>query len=787
MEYKLKKQNNNSYKKIENALKFYTIVIGISFIFVLIISLNVKGDIFFSEDFETWDLDSDDDEAPVGWEMSWKYKILNTYGGKTYWHNSTQTPLSSNCAKVNFNNKYDWSQDERLISPTIDLTNCNNTNLIFWTESYGNNYPMGDHDYVQVRIEGDSWTTIIDLAQQVPTNLWDSPITLNISSYDNEIIQLRFRKYNQGYQWNKYVGVWAIDNLTVEADYEALEDSEPPVTTLDLVGPHTGDYISSKTRIWLNATDYPMPGASGVNYTEYQIWYKDTWGPIKKYIENFNLTEDCIHRIRFHSVDLAGNVEDWTFHTLYVDNAAPTSWLEVGEPKWGEYITSDTLIKIHAEDTGKCSVSDIFPPKINYSIDNGNSWIMIDFSGNASIGWYINFYFNSDVDLIWYVIDGLANGAKNKDGSGGFSFYDIDFSIVSDIDIVSQTSGKYYVDGYGGIHVTKGSTFEIGEHWDPFIGFAGFRIIYRIWWEGDKTWTPWIYGPWNVTPIEIKLNEECKHYIEFYAIDTSGNNESEPNWENLHNVTLYVDNSPPFTTDEVADARWYDPYENLWVVTFPTTVWLNSSDFPAGECAVGCNFTWYEIWYDSDGDTMVDSYLTSGVVDSVYGFGPRPEVYINISLTDKTFYRIQWYSVDYLDHYEIQQERFLGFYEEPEYYEGLTPGFWKNHHDDWEDYTSSMKIGDVFILPSSLEELNVTLGSALCFKGGEGVEGAARILLRQAVAGLLNSAHHLIDYPMFQFELIPDVNTALASGDRVQMLILKDMLDEYNNLGCEDL
>ncbi len=156
-------------------------------------------------------------------------------------------------------------------------------------------------------------------------------------------------------------------------------------------------------------------------------------------------------------------------------------------------------------------------------------------------------------------------------------------------------------------------------------------------------------------------------------------------------------------------------------------------------------------------------------------------------MTDNTFYRIQWYSIDYLDHYEIQKERYFGFYEEPEYFEGLTLGFWKNHHEDGEDYTPSMKVGDVFTLPSSLGDLNVSLGNALCFIGGEGVEGAARILLQQAVAGLLNSAHHLIDYPMFQFELIPDVNSALASGDRDQMLILKDTLDEYNNLGCEDL
>ena len=87
-------------------------------------------------------------------------------------------------------------------------------------------------------------------------------------------------------------------------------------------------------------------------------------------------------------------------------------------------------------------------------------------------------------------------------------------------------------------------------------------------------------------------------------------------------------------------------------------------------------------------------------------------------------------------------------------------------------------------MPNSFGLDNRTLLQALNFRGGSGTTGAARILLRTAVAALLNSAHPDVDYPRTTAEVIADVNAALASHDRSTMLALAAELDDDNNLGC---
>ncbi|MHB1455239.1 MAG: DUF7507 domain-containing protein [Saccharofermentanales bacterium] len=117
-------------------------------------------------------------------------------------------------------------------------------------------------------------------------------------------------------------------------------------------------------------------------------------------------------------------------------------------------------------------------------------------------------------------------------------------------------------------------------------------------------------------------------------------------------------------------------------------------------------------------------------------------------------------------------------------YEGLTPGFWKNHPDLWVDYDPDDLVGDVFDIPAALSALaDDTLMEALNYKGGSGAIGAARNLLRQAVAALLNASHPDVNYAMTEAEIIDAVNDALASMDREIMDMLKDQLDMYNNAG----
>lgn len=123
----------------------------------------------------------------------------------------------------------------------------------------------------------------------------------------------------------------------------------------------------------------------------------------------------------------------------------------------------------------------------------------------------------------------------------------------------------------------------------------------------------------------------------------------------------------------------------------------------------------------------------------------------------------------------------------PQYY-GCSLGYWKTHTSVWPSpYTTSTKLNTVFVIPSSYSTTvrNATFLQALNFAGGSTLDGAAQILLRQAVPSLLNAAKYGTNYPLSLTEIISSVNSALASKNRSIILSLAFSLDSYNNLGCK--
>jgi hypothetical protein len=119
--------------------------------------------------------------------------------------------------------------------------------------------------------------------------------------------------------------------------------------------------------------------------------------------------------------------------------------------------------------------------------------------------------------------------------------------------------------------------------------------------------------------------------------------------------------------------------------------------------------------------------------------------------------------------------------------EGCTPGYWKNHTDSWAatGYSPGQTTSSVFSAASAFPSLgSQTLLQSLQGGGGPGTLGAAKVLLRAAVAALLDSSHSGVDYPRTTADVIADVNAALASNDRDTMLALASELDSDNNLGC---
>ncbi|MGH9779587.1 MAG: prealbumin-like fold domain-containing protein, partial [Candidatus Acidiferrales bacterium] len=129
--------------------------------------------------------------------------------------------------------------------------------------------------------------------------------------------------------------------------------------------------------------------------------------------------------------------------------------------------------------------------------------------------------------------------------------------------------------------------------------------------------------------------------------------------------------------------------------------------------------------------------------------------------------------------------------------EGCTPGYWKNHTglgpqgNAWppSGHLPGDALNSVWTIPACVDTADpkiddATLLQALSFKGGSGIGGGARNLLRAAVAALLNASHPDVNYPRSEADVIADVQAALDSCDRNTMLQLAGELDEDNNLGC---
>lgn len=114
--------------------------------------------------------------------------------------------------------------------------------------------------------------------------------------------------------------------------------------------------------------------------------------------------------------------------------------------------------------------------------------------------------------------------------------------------------------------------------------------------------------------------------------------------------------------------------------------------------------------------------------------------------------------------------------------EGCTPGFWKNHPEEWPIANSTLE--QVYNVPDAFGLDSKTLRQALSFQGGPGLAGMARNLLRHSVAGLLNILHPDIEYPLTEGQVINRTNTALNSGSRAQMEAQKNEFASFNSRGC---
>ena len=120
---------------------------------------------------------------------------------------------------------------------------------------------------------------------------------------------------------------------------------------------------------------------------------------------------------------------------------------------------------------------------------------------------------------------------------------------------------------------------------------------------------------------------------------------------------------------------------------------------------------------------------------------------------------------------------------------GFSHGYYKNQgaRIGWGDltppagYDEDQPLEGVFDVPDAFGVDNTTFIQALGFKGGEDLAGKAQILLRQAVAAVLNETRFGASFGDFTLaELITNVNNALA-GSESDMTQLAGELALWNN------
>lgn len=132
--------------------------------------------------------------------------------------------------------------------------------------------------------------------------------------------------------------------------------------------------------------------------------------------------------------------------------------------------------------------------------------------------------------------------------------------------------------------------------------------------------------------------------------------------------------------------------------------------------------------------------------------------------------------------------------------EGCTPGYWKNHLDMWPaPFRWDMTLGEAFDPANEWDDplhpgrwvywesfKGYTLLDALNFQGGPGAEGGIRILMRHAVAALLNSRHTGISRFVPDWVMINAVQKYVCRDEpyRPYLIQAAGIFADWNEMGC---
>ncbi|HEC76438.1 MAG TPA: PKD domain-containing protein, partial [Thermoplasmatales archaeon] len=492
---------------------------------------------------------------------------------------------------------------------------CNHT-LGYWVEDdLGNRWPADGYHNETFHVD-DTYPVIVktvgDPNVQVATNEYyvttSTPITIDaydLGCCDNLTVEYRIWYMGTWSDWTEvtvpydlyfteecthYLEIKAYDCLGhIVTDNETFYvDDTPPVSYKTIgdpkypeSGPDEGRWVTTSTPIYLNATDMGEC-AVGSWRIHWEIWLNGSLidSGVGDWYETVIIyfTEECNHTLIWWAEDDLGNMETPHIQTHYVDDTPPTTVKEYGNPKYGGLTSCEyhiILYDIYGDGWNNGYV-DVYVNGIpiytdlTLSTGAGPESYPIPVSDGDVI--FVDYTYGSfPHENIYEITDCFDSTVVYM--QCGHSDIDYDWTGTADVPSIPQfitSSTPIY------LNATDGGLCAVGS----------YEIFYRIWYNGE--WSDWQSGGLN-TNVVIYVPDECKHYIEYYAVDDLGNTEE------IHNQTFYVDNTPPTVTKEIGEPI-YEVGPDEYYVTSYTPIWINATDM--GICPVGSVHLRIGIWYD---------------------------------------------------------------------------------------------------------------------------------------------------------------------------------------------
>jgi len=452
------------------------------------------------------------------------------------------------------------------------------------------------------------------------------------------------------------------DQINYSENCGAVIDTIPPITTKTIGTPQyaNGLWVNMSTPITLTATD-PGANASGVKEIHYKINGIETI--VQGSQVTFTFQEECNHTLEFWAVDNAGNIGNHTTQTHYVDNTGPNQTTQFGEPKnitfvlhnnvWYTGIGPNTPIWINSTDMG-CN-GGVGSSYLSYNLYIGQQF------GEWTLHTSHTIYDNQAGDMnpavgkisvvlymdesCWHQIhywcaDLLGNRAPEPQGSYLNSDFVVDATapttqvtyttphmVINNDDYISCET-EIIVCAFDTGCVPNGSGVMK-------LDWSVDKKLYDDVWQTVQSGTVYDNDGNDLDPTVgkikfiIYMTESCEHHIYTQATDYFGNIGPQDK------RYVKVDCTPPVTTKEIGEPKYYDSSEDITYVTTSTPIWLNTTDQP-GVCAVGCDYLHWETYIyneSSQGWDLLQSNNESSNKAVIY-------------FTEECHHKLVWWAID---------------------------------------------------------------------------------------------------------------------------------------------